>query len=85
MTRTNQEWHQDKGLEGYVESGDRFGNSLAVGDFDNDGYFDLIVGAYLDYVGSISNAGVVNTIYGSGDGLTRTDNRIWHQDKSYIK
>ena len=84
MTRANQEWHQDKGLEGYVESGDRFGNSLAVGDFDNDGYDDLIVGAPWDSVGSITRAGVVNTIYGSGDGLTRTGNQTWHQDKSYI-
>lgn len=38
--------HQDSsGVSGVAEFGDRFGYAVAVGDFDNDGYDDLAIGA----------------------------------------
>jgi FG-GAP repeat len=38
-------WSQDStGIQGIAESGDRFGASMAAGDFDNDGYIDLSIG-----------------------------------------
>jgi len=49
--------------------GDRFGASLAAGDFDGDGYSDLAVGAPGDLVGSVARAGVVDVIRGHAAGF----------------
>jgi Zn-dependent metalloprotease len=57
------------------EYGDRFGFSLAVGDFDGDSYYDLAIGtAGEDIVlGMIvlRNAGMVAVVYGASYGLTK--------------
>jgi hypothetical protein len=54
-----------------VEAWDSFGWRLAGGDFDNDGFDDLAVGVSGEDVGTKENAGVVNVIYGSPQGLQR--------------
>ena len=77
----SQLWQQDDLTGSPTESGDRFGAVLAVGDFDNDGYDDLAVGAPHEDWGSTTDAGVVNVIYGSSSGLTRTGSQLWHQDR----
>ena len=59
---------------GVAESGDRFGASLAVGDFDNDGFDDLVIGAPGEGVGSRNNAGLVMVTYGSSSGLSDPQN-----------
>ena len=51
-----------------AESGDRFGAALAVGDFDDDGFADLAVGAPGEDAGSTADAGTVNVLYGSSSG-----------------
>ena len=76
----SQLWQQDDLTGSPTESGDRFGAVLAVGDFDGDGYDDLAVGAPHEDWGSTTDAGVVNVIYGSSSGLTRTGSQLWHQD-----
>ncbi len=62
------------------EAGDRFGASLAAGDFNGDGYDDLAVGIPGEDIGSISDAGAVSIIFGSVNGLTGSRDQFWHQD-----
>jgi hypothetical protein len=53
-------------------TGDRFGSSLAVGDFNADGFGDLAVATPLDDVGDAVDAGSVTILYGSASGLQAT-------------
>ncbi len=71
--------HQDvRGANGRAEPGDRFGASLAAGDFDDDGRDDLAVG-----VPGENGAGHVNVYYSRGAGGLRTgsgvDDETLHQ------
>ncbi len=50
--------------------GDEFGQSLAVGDFNGDGFDDLGVGVAGKTVGGAISAGQVIVVYGSAAGLT---------------
>jgi len=57
----NQFWSQNsKGVIGVAETGDAFGTVVATGDFNDDGYSDLAIGAPLESVGSATDAGGVN-------------------------
>ncbi|MFK8015844.1 MAG: alkaline phosphatase D family protein [Gammaproteobacteria bacterium] len=66
-------------LAGGPESGDRFGEVLAQGDFDADGFADLVVGTPAEHIGSIADTGLVHLIPGSPNGLTVTGSQSWHQ------
>ena len=86
----NQIWHQNSQqngiqIEGGSEEGDEFGSSLAVGDFDGDGRDDLAIGVPQEALGSIINAGAVNVLYGSNNGLSANGNQIWHQNSDGVK
>ncbi|MEM9557847.1 MAG: FG-GAP repeat protein [Acidobacteriota bacterium] len=62
--------HQDLGdLTTALETGDLFGGALAVGDLDNDGVDDLVVGVPGENVSTVENGGMVHVLYGSIDGL----------------
>lgn len=61
-------------LYGSGESSDTFGKKISVGDFNNDGYDDLAVSTPNEKIGSSPSAGLVNIIYGSSSGLTRSGN-----------
>jgi hypothetical protein len=81
----NQIWHQDStGIPDAAQSSDAFGASLASGDFNNDGFADLAIGAPLETLGSHIEAGVVHVLYGSLNGLSATGTQIWSQAKSGI-
>jgi hypothetical protein len=59
---------------------------IARGDFNNDGFADLAVGVPGEDIGTIEDAGAVNVIYGSEDGLTSDPGafpqpQFWHQDR----
>jgi hypothetical protein len=81
------DWHQDSWdggvgqIDGEAEAGDAFGEALAAGDFDGDGFDDLAVGA----PGENDDKGVVNLIYGSDAGLGFARNRIWEQGADGIE
>lgn len=67
----NHVWWGQGDTGGVGESGDRFAQSLASGDFDGDGYDDLVVGAPLEDLvdgGAIVDAGECTLLYGSGAG-----------------
>jgi hypothetical protein len=84
---SNDFWHQDRsGVADTADENDFFGWSLTTGDFDGDGYADLGVGVPYEDVGSpaITDAGAVNVLYGSTDGITSSDSDYWHQDSSGI-
>jgi len=57
---------------------------VAAGDFNGDGRADLAVGAWLEDVGTVSNAGTVNVLYGTAAGLSATGNQLWHQDSAGV-
>jgi hypothetical protein len=77
----DQIWAQDSpGVLGGSEISDRFGSALAAGDFNGDGRDDLAIGVPNEAIGSKRNAGAVNVLPGSNNGLTATGDQIWHQD-----
>ncbi len=78
-------WSQDSdSIAGGAELDDQFGSALAIADFDNDGCADLAIGVPLENVNGEWNAGMVNVIYGTTNGLTSTRNEAWHQDSSQV-
>lgn len=68
------------GVPGDNEAGDLFGASLAVGDFNADGYADLAIGQPGEAVGSTQRAGAVTVVYGGTHGLTATGSVGFTQD-----
>lgn len=75
--------------DGQAETGDNFGAALAAGNFNNDGFADLAVGAPNERIGGsdvtasdgIVSAGSVNTYYGSSGGLQIAGSTVqfWHE------
>jgi hypothetical protein len=56
-----------------VDAHDRFGSTLAAGDFNGDGYGDLAVGSPGEDASGHTNTGVVHVLYGGRHGLMRRD------------
>ncbi|WP_181198255.1 FG-GAP repeat protein [Enhygromyxa salina] len=76
--------HQDSmAVGGAAKPGDFLGESMAVGDFDCDGFDDVAIGAPQDDVGSVRDAGAVKVIYGSATGLS-TIADDWYQGASGV-
>lgn len=64
-------WHQDKpGVEGTRERGDNFAMSMSTGDFNNDGYPDLLVGVPLEDLNGVDGAGMVQLFWGHPSAVT---------------
>lgn len=82
----SQNWSQDSpNIKGACEDHDQFGIVNVAGDFNNDGYDDLAIGVPWESIGSAMQAGCVNIIYGSANGLTAAGNQLWSQNTSDIK
>jgi FG-GAP repeat len=68
------------GAGGRAEWGDLFGDVVAVGNFNGDGFGDLAVGARGEDVGSVRDAGAVSVLYGSAGGLTSGGSQLFTQN-----
>ncbi|MYW66810.1 VCBS repeat-containing protein [Streptomyces sp. SID8379] len=69
------------GVAGATEDADSFGDTVATGDVNHDGYADVAVGNDFETIGSGSalNSGEAVVLYGSADGLTGTGAQVLHQ------
>ena len=77
-------WHQGDNLPGDNQPFDQIGQSLAVGDFDSDGYDDLVIGVPGENVtppggAEVLDAGSVVVLYGSPDGLQESGAQLLHE------
>jgi hypothetical protein len=71
----SQEWTQERMRMGRSNPDDRMG-SVAIGDFNDNGFGDLTIGlAYKDVRGN-TDAGAIVILYGSAAGLTRTGRQV---------
>lgn len=69
----------EPGVSGVPPVPGRFGAALAVGDFDDDGYDDLAIGApNADFYGA--DAGAVAVLFGGANGLGSSGSEQWGQD-----
>jgi hypothetical protein len=64
---------------GSPQTGASFGNSVAAGDFDDDGFDDLAIGIRGQIVGGEDDAGAVMVTYGSASGIGPTGARIFNR------
>ena len=77
----HQVWNQDSpGIADAADANDFFGWSLAAGDFDGDGYDELVVAVLSEEIGGADGAGMVHVLPGGPGGLTATGSTTWHQD-----
>ena len=56
-------------VTGAGEAGDRFGESIATFDYDEDGCTDLAVGTPAEDIGTVADAGMVDILHGATGGL----------------
>jgi hypothetical protein len=63
----------------------RIGDSLAAGDFNNDGADDLVIGAAFAQVNGFAQAGLLIAVYGSDAGLDMNTGKVWHQNTGTVQ
>ncbi len=84
-TTNQQQWTLNTGgVPGTARAGDQFGESVASGDFDRDGFADLAVGVPGIDIGPVDNAGGVTILRGSPTGLTDVRSRTITQNQAGI-
>ncbi|MGX1887097.1 esterase [Streptomyces sp. NPDC055287] len=77
--------HQNtSGVPGGAEAGDGFGQAVASGDLDNDGYDDAIVGIPGEDLAGLSNAGGATVFWGSPTGLHGADS-TWLENVGQLR
>jgi hypothetical protein len=79
-TRSRLFSQETPGMAGVAEADGRFGETLATGDFDNDGFSDLAIGAPFENIAAITDAGAVHVLYGTDAGLSATGNQLFSQE-----
>ena len=84
ISSRDQVFHQaTPGIKGTPEQFDLYGMVVAAGDFNGDGYDDAAVGVPWEDIGALTQAGLVNIIYGSASGLTTSDINLY-QDAQFV-
>ena len=84
---TSQSQHLDQETRGVPDSGeenDKWGWGLASGDFNNDGFTDLAVGAPGERYGQFLEVGAVTLMYGSPSGITTNNAARLHQNTPLV-
>jgi hypothetical protein len=85
----NQVWHQDSpGILDQGEAQDWWSRPLKAGDFNGDGFGDVMAGAFKEDLGGLTDAGQVNVIYGGTNGLAANagpGNQVWNQDSTGVE
>ncbi len=82
----NQRWSLNSdGVQGSAAAGDLLGSAVAAGDFNGDGFAEVVVGVPGRDVSGVKDAGSVTVLPGSPGGVTATGSRSWHQDSSGIR
>ncbi|GGS04575.1 hypothetical protein GCM10010252_48970 [Streptomyces aureoverticillatus] len=74
------------GVPGVDEKGDRWGNDVAVGDVDRDGYADIVVGASWESAAAPETAGsgAITLLRGSRTGVTTTGAKVLTQNSKGV-
>jgi hypothetical protein len=67
---------------GAEETGDQFGFSLAAGLYNGDDFYDLAIGVPGEDIGTVTDAGAVNTMHGSAGGLAGTGGALFQGDNA---
>ena len=81
-----QSFHQGQAsIKGSAEQFDRFGETLASGDINGDGYDDLVIGVKGEDIGSIQDAGAINVLYGSANKLRRDNDQFFSQNTKGVR
>ena len=84
----DQSWSQrTDDVQGRAETGDGFGQALATGDFNQDGYADLAIGIPGEDIDMIQNAGAVHILHGAATTLQAEspDDQVWGQHSSGVE
>jgi hypothetical protein len=86
-------WQNAPGVEDVSSLDDSFGRTLITGDYNNDGWADLVIGVPFEDIGNSPeplDSGLVNVIYGDSIGLradhagTSKDDQAWWQEKGSV-
>lgn len=64
---------------------ERFGQAIACGDFDGDGFDDIAISAHGERVSGFDWAGAVFLVYGSNIGMNVSRAQVFHQDTPGVK
>ncbi|MFI9122644.1 S8 family serine peptidase [Streptomyces bikiniensis] len=65
-------------VPGGSEADDYFGETLATVDYNKDGFTDLVVGTPSEDLGTATNAGMVDVLYGAAGGLGTGATKVTH-------
>jgi hypothetical protein len=76
--RDDEFWHQGDPVPGEPDTGDRFGFALAAGDFNADGFDELVIGVPFEGGGAGGGAGAAHVLFGSTTGL-QAPGQFWQQ------